>query len=355
MRESTMAVQGMLVLQLMLVVVVLVSTAIAAPTTVALKEHNCMQRCGNVIIPYPFGVEENCSLDEHYLITCNESKPYYGNMPILNISYEDAELRVMKLIARDCYNQSGSPLSNNSDTKLTLPKFSISNTKNKFTAVGCDTLGTIKVSRNNDSATTGCTSRCSNSSYVDDGICSGIGCCQSSIPRGVGNNYISLDSYKNHTDVWDFNPCSYAFVVEEGAFTFSKSYLRDFNEERLPMVIDWAVGNMTCQNAKTSKASYACGDNSDCYDRKNGLGYTCKCWNGYQGNPYLSDGCQEINECDDSNLNKCEHKNKCENKPLGNYTCHCPKGYHGDGRSDGEGCTANRFLIIQIVIGKYLC
>ncbi|XP_057469325.1 wall-associated receptor kinase 2-like isoform X2 [Actinidia eriantha] len=354
MRESTMAVQGMLVLQLMLVVLALVSTAIAAPTIVALKELNCTQSCGNVSIPYPFGVEKNCYLDEPYRISCNMSKPYYGNMPILNISHEDAELRVMKFVARACYDQSGSPFINNSDPELTLSKFSISNTKNKFTAVGCDTVGTIQVSRNNDLAATGCISRCSNSSYVANGICSGIGCCQSSIPRGVGYNHISLASYKNHTDVWDFNSCSYAFVVEEGEFNFSTSYLRDFKQVRLPMVIDWAIGNMTCQNTKTSEANYACGDNSECYDRENGFGYICKCQNGYQGNPYLSDGCQEINECDDSNLNMCVHKNKCENKPLGNYTCRCPKGYHGDGRSDGEGCTANRFLIIQIVIGFFV-
>ncbi|KAL7263049.1 hypothetical protein ACSBR1_001260 [Camellia fascicularis] len=31
--------------------------------------------------------------------------------------------------------------------------------------------------------------------------------------------------------------------------------------------------------------------------------------------------------------------------------CSCPKGYHDDGRIDGNGCTADQFLVIQLVVG----
>ncbi|KAI8015628.1 Wall-associated receptor kinase 3 [Camellia lanceoleosa] len=104
---------------------------------------------------------------------------------------------------------------------------------------------------------------------------------------------ILLQSYINHENVSKFNPCSYAFVVEEGAFNFSKSYLRNFTEEMMPIVLDWAVGNnKTCRDSKRNLESYECGENSDCYESKNGRGYFCKCRIGYKGNPYLSDGCQ---------------------------------------------------------------
>ena len=44
---------------------------------------------------------------------------------------------------------------------------------------------------------------------------------------------------------------------------------------------------------------------------------------------------------------KLRHK-KCVNTPLESYN-----GYHGDSRLDGKGCIANRFMVIQIVVGKY--
>ncbi|PPS14517.1 hypothetical protein GOBAR_AA06074 [Gossypium barbadense] len=54
-----------------------------------------------------------------------------------------------------------------------------------------------------------------------NGSCSGVGCCQVSIPSGLENLNMSVLSYYNHTRVWDCNPCSYAFVVDESKFNFS--------------------------------------------------------------------------------------------------------------------------------------
>ncbi|CAL5333154.1 unnamed protein product [Camellia sinensis] len=211
--------------------------------------------------------------------------------------------------------------------------FCISNTKNKFTAIGCDTRATIQVSGENYFVATGCESQCRTINHIPDGPCSGIGCCQTSIPKGVGYMNILLQSYINHENVSKFNPCSYAFVVEEGAFNFSKSYVRNFTEEMMPIVLDWEVGNnRTCRDSKRNLESYECGENSDCYDSKNGRGYFCKCRIGYKGNPYVLDGCQDIKECEDPKLNMCEHKNKCVDMTPGNY-----------GRRFNS-CIANQFL-----------
>ncbi|KAF5749078.1 hypothetical protein HS088_TW04G01040 [Tripterygium wilfordii] len=56
-----------------------------------------------------------------------------------------------------------------------------------------------------------------------------------------------------------------------------------------------------------------------------------------------------IDECEDQTLNDCERI--CTNT-VGNYTCSCPKGYHGDGRKAGNGCTMNRSLVIPIAVGE---
>ncbi|KAI4297351.1 hypothetical protein L6164_037246 [Bauhinia variegata] len=84
-------------------------------------------------------------------------------------------------------------------------------------------------------------------------------------------------------------------------------------------------------------------ENSECVDDKNG--YRCICKDGYQGNPYLAYGCQDVYEC--STNNNCSMR--CHNT-VGNYSCSCPRGYKGDGRKDGSGCTKKDY-IIEIALG----
>ncbi|KAI8013556.1 Wall-associated receptor kinase 3 [Camellia lanceoleosa] len=119
------------------------------------------------------------------------------------------------------------------------------------------------------------------------------------------------------------------------------------------MVLTWGIGdNETCEEAKKNQTSYACGDHSDCSEAKGGNRYICKCSKGYEGNVYLSDGCKDIDECADPNLNQCVEESKSLNKP-GNYTCSSPKRYHGDGEREGTRCTAaslDLVLLIMIVI-----
>ncbi|XP_028070404.1 wall-associated receptor kinase 2-like [Camellia sinensis] len=347
----------MLVLVQVVVVVILslsAATIAAPPTEADLKNLDCMNRCGNLSIPYPFGVKENCYRSEDFFINCSDSQPYlrHSDINISNISLEEGELRIMNNISRNCYDGLGTPLQSNFYGWLVATNFSISSTKNKFTSIGCDTYGVLHILENESFVfTTGCVSSCKSISYVpDDGSCSGIGCCQTSIPKQLSHIKIDAHSFNNHTDVLDFNPCSYAFVVEEAAFKFSTTYLQDFKETKVPLVLDWGIGdNKTCHEAKRNLTSYACGDNSDCYEAEIGNGYICKCSKGYEGNAYLSDGCKDIDECADPNLNQCVEESKCLNTP-GNYMCSCPKGYHGDGNTDGTRCNANRVLVLQIVI-----
>ncbi|XP_058196480.1 wall-associated receptor kinase-like 8 [Rhododendron vialii] len=90
--------------------------------------------------------------------------------------------------------------------------------------------------------------------------------------------------------------------------------------EYVPAVLDWAL-NGTCNMSESF-----CGVNAHClYDNaSSSRSAECFCDKGYEGNPYLLSGCQDIDECSDPNLKRCE--GFCLNTP-GDYNCSCPDGY----------------------------
>ncbi|KAJ9673496.1 hypothetical protein PVL29_023201 [Vitis rotundifolia] len=347
-----MGLQGIMLVQLTLIGLLLASMAAAA---VAQAKPGCPDRCGNVSIPYPFGTKKDCNHSQHFLLYCNDSvvppKLTLGlNVHVVSISLKLGELKILNFLGRDCYNSSGGLVFNNDPMLRSGPGYTISGRRNKFTAVGCDTYAIVRAYKGQERYTTGCMSVCDSITNVKNGSCSGIGCCETSIPEGTTNFTVKLSSYNNHTSVRAFNPCSYAFVVEETHFKFSSNQFRDLNNtEYLPVVLDWRIGKERCKAARKTE-TYACQGKSECYEPDDWSGYLCKCLDGYHGNPYLPDGCQDINECDDPSLNKCVKKGRCKNTP-GNYTCSCPKGYHGDGRQDGDRCNLDHLQVISVVLG----
>ncbi|CAK9159478.1 unnamed protein product, partial [Ilex paraguariensis] len=276
---------------------VLSSTSTANRTTTVLAKPGCPDRCGNVSIPYPFGTTKGCYLNEQFLITCNSSstppKAFLTGttIDVTGISLQ-GQLQIWQFIAHDCYDQRDHVRVYNNEPWLTLAKFTISDT-NKFTAVGCDTYAIVKFYQGYENYTTGCMSICNSIDNVDNGSCSGVGCCQTPIPKGVRAIEMDLSSYYNYTMVSDFNPCSFAFVIKESEFNFTSNYLRELqNVQKLPLVVDWTIGNETCEMAQMNFTSYACKNNSNCYEPNTTSGYLCHCLDGYDGNPYLTNGCQ---------------------------------------------------------------
>ncbi|XP_059632386.1 wall-associated receptor kinase 2-like [Cornus florida] len=331
----------------LLLVVIPIAATVATPT--ALARPHCPHSCGNLPIPYPFGTREGCYLNSNFHITCNELSKlmFLGNsiLGVLDISIQRHELRISSWVAADCYDDLGRSIRRNNPF-VWVSTFSISHTKNKFMVIGCDSYAYVRGSLG-VKYSTGCMSLCDTIDDVANNSCSGIGCCQTSIPEGVRDFNLSARSFKNHRNIMDFNPCSFAFVVEDGFYNFSTVDLFNLsNVVTMPVVLDWAIANETCAKAETLE-SYACGNNSICYEPHNNLGYRCNCSQGYQGNPYLPNGCQDIDECSSPELNPCT--NGCKNND-GGFTCTCPRGYHGDGRKQGQGCISKK-LWLKLAIG----
>jgi hypothetical protein len=263
-------------------------------------------QCGDFDIPYPFGIGDNCSFPG-FNITCEVQdgipKPILYNVEILNISLIDSTMRVLNAISTDCYNSSYNKMDDNTwALNFNDTPYLLSDVHNKFTVIGCSTLAYIT---NSDKLgyQSGCVSTCQSLSDLADGSCSGMGCCQTAIPKGMDYYQVFFDSNFNTSQIWNFSRCSYAALLEAEVFNFSTTYISttEFNDTgtgQVPVVLDWAIRNSTtCEVAKRNETgTYGClSSNSECVDSRNGPGYVCKCSAGYDGNPYLPGGCQGTN------------------------------------------------------------
>ena len=197
-----MVLQRML-LQLTLVGVVVVAMAVQGS---ARAKQGCQDRCGNISIPYPFGMTKGCYYNDDFSITCSKNfstpKPllWRSNINVRNISLFDGEVNILQHIAHDCYDQLGTQMEHNEPT-VNLRTMRLSSTKNKFTGIGCDTSTYIDVFQGDNLYLIGCISKCDRIDHVSNGACSGIGCCQTSIPEGVSSYQMVLTSSTNYTGV----------------------------------------------------------------------------------------------------------------------------------------------------------
>ena len=65
-----------------------VTTSASAALSYPSALPNCQNStCGGVEVPYPFGMNQECYLDESFLITCDSltSQPMYGDAIVKNI------------------------------------------------------------------------------------------------------------------------------------------------------------------------------------------------------------------------------------------------------------------------------
>uniref|UniRef100_A0A0E0GZN9 Protein kinase domain-containing protein n=2 Tax=Oryza nivara TaxID=4536 RepID=A0A0E0GZN9_ORYNI len=343
---------------------------------------NCSTACGGINVSYPFGFEPGCSWPG-FELSCRDTKqgkklflPQVpgadGYFEVASISLLEGQARVWSNISRYCYNHTSKGMTDDNYWNFVyqLPDtYRLSETANMLTVIGCSVVAYISVG-NGDFVRqmSGCFATCSeqgnnnrmNLSRLANGTCDGVGCCQSTISKAQTfyNVYFDGQTY-NTTGIYNISPCSYAVLMESSSFTFHTSYATsseffDTQGGRAPLVIDWAIRNTSnCAEAMKHSESYACiSSNATCVDSSNGPGYTCNCTQGFQGNPYLRGGCQDIDECREPTQHSCY--GNCINLP-GTFECSCPPGTRGNASVEGA-CQKNLLTPgVQVTIGVVAC
>ncbi|XP_059666592.1 wall-associated receptor kinase-like 1 [Cornus florida] len=351
-------------------VVLLIKEARSAASN-SMAKPNCQEKCGNLSVPYPFGIGKGCCRNQMFEVTCNESTLFYmSDVQVFQISLDHVSITGPAIV--QCYNKSSgeSPVGPVSYGLEESP-FRVSHTQNKLVAIGCDIFayftdlnttnyrkGCASICYNNTSSSSRIVGLAANNYSINPTSCSGIGCCQTDIPEDIYSFNLHIETINTIGRLWASAPCSIAFIADKNFSEFSKpnaSNITDYDFlDGVPLVLDWAIESISCREAQRRK-DYACGRNSDCIKSiiDDGVGYRCRCSQGYQGNPYLNNGCQDIDECENTKKNKCPDGALCNNT-AGSYLCTCPPGYysiHGNGINCIPDHGKHRLIAVPVSIG----
>ncbi|KAK9062328.1 hypothetical protein SSX86_019514 [Deinandra increscens subsp. villosa] len=258
-----------------------------AATSVAVPKYaltGCNDTCGNVRVPYPFGIGANCSVNKWYVVDCNSSTPYLPALNHLELLKVDLENQTVTVNIPKIFNCQNSSWTNN--INLGNSPFLFSRSHNKFVFEGCGNAAMMYKGR----VLTGCSTSCGNNTVTDIANCFGIGCCQTTIPHYLNSYNVNFQRSGDNPD----GPCGSAFLVDDNSYTNRSS--SNVSVDFVPTSLLWTLGEgdverISCCESQWDTRNVDLGNNSSMEIQK------CFVPIFVEGNPYLLDGCEVTEEC----------------------------------------------------------
>ncbi|XP_010545975.1 PREDICTED: wall-associated receptor kinase-like 22 [Tarenaya hassleriana] len=297
---------------------------------------DCRSECGGITIPYPFGIGKGCYLSEWYEIVCNSTSgnpaPFLSRMnrEVVNISLERGfssnfgSVRIKAPITSSGCSD-GEEFSSTLD--VTGSPFFLT-TRNSLVAVGCNNKA---VMTNVEPQIGGCESVCDVrfAARGQNTSCNGYRCCEARIATSLQLIGVRIEDVDGNITG---KTCRVAFLTDEA---YSPSNITQpellYSKGQATVELGWfvdmsdnvSVNSASCLNV-TEARGYSAANGCIClYGYSFGRSYrSCSCNSGYKGNPYLSSGCSDINECEENTVevrDNCRGKS-CVNHP-GYYSC----------------------------------
>ena len=233
-------------------------------------------------------------MEKWFEVVCNETAGSPAKAFLTSIDVELLEIKIGDLIGIDSYspqepgivrvnmpnissNCRGQP---SGGVNMSGSPFYFSSYRNIFISTGCDNMAVM--TGIDPMVLVGCRSDCNSKNMIGNNTCSGINCCQTTVPYGIqvlDVKFKGIDENSNASD-----KCNYAFLAQQSWFANITDPSNEVQKwDKVPVVLEWTASNFSPQQLRRR--------NADSYYTNYGAPYYY-CRDGYRGNPYLNTGCQ---------------------------------------------------------------